>query len=88
MKDNPMFRHEDHPIWGELKFPLPMEEEGFRAACVGYKLKMAIEEINEQLFRHPLKYDDLPPEIDAKLEAMRDEFWKIINENGVADLFT
>ena len=66
-----------------LEFNLPEDKVDFDLALQGSDWKHVCWEM-EQLLRKHLKYDDDLKEDEVKmLQYVRDEFWKLMNENNL-----
>lgn len=83
---------------GILEFNLPEDKEDFEMAQNGWKFRVALQEIDEDLLRSLVKYDapkgTETSELYVKLteaekeivrnfvDALRSDFYEIINERG------
>jgi hypothetical protein len=65
-----------------LSFRLPEDQEAFDIAQSGWKYKSALGSIDSHL-RNRIKYGELPADVEAALQAVRDELHRITDEIGV-----
>ena len=80
-----------------LEFNLPEENEEFELAKNAVKYSIVLDEVDERLFRQPLKYDNVPPALKKAiaenyldmrvvcrvLEALREDFHNLKEENDI-----
>jgi hypothetical protein len=65
-----------------LGFRLPEDQDAFDVAQNGWKFKSVLGSIDTHL-RNRIKYGELPPDVEAALQAVRDELRRIADEIGV-----
>lgn len=62
-----------------LEYSLPDEQEEYQCAVAGGKAHSALHEISQEIFRKRVKYGTYSEEVMREIEAMRDEFFTIVN---------
>ena len=66
-----------------LTFTLPDEQEEFYLAAKGADWRMVVEDMDGYL-RARLKYEDLPEDVDAALDAARQKLHEFVAERGLS----
>jgi hypothetical protein len=70
-------------VTATLTFTLPDEQEEFYHAAKGAEWRMVVEDIDAHL-RSKLKYEDLPEDVDAALDAARQHLHALVAERGLS----
>lgn len=67
---------------GILEFTLPEEDEEFKNASNGIVYKLILSDMDNYL-RSRLKHEELSEPVREVLQAVRDKFWELLNEENV-----
>jgi hypothetical protein len=70
-------------VTATLTFTLPDEQEEFYHAAKGADWRCALEDMDAYL-RSRLKYEDLPEDVDAALDAARQHLHALVAERGLS----
>jgi hypothetical protein len=70
-------------VTATLTFTLPEEQEEFYLAAKGADWRMVVEDMDAHL-RSKLKYEDLPEDVDAALDAARQHLHALVAERGLS----
>jgi hypothetical protein len=70
-------------VTATLTFQLPEEQEEFYLAAKGADWRCVLEDMDAHL-RSRLKYEDLPEDVDAALDAARQKLHEFIAERGLS----
>jgi len=70
-------------VTATLTFQLPEEQEEFYHAAKGADWRMVVEDMDAHL-RSKLKYEDLPEDVDAALDAARHHLHALVAERGLS----
>jgi hypothetical protein len=70
-------------VTATLTFTLPEEQEEFYLAAKGAEWRCVLEDMDAHL-RSRLKYEDLPEDVDAALDAARQKLHEFIAERGLS----
>jgi uncharacterized protein (DUF1800 family) len=70
-------------VTATLTFTLPEEQEEFYLAAKGSDWRIVVEDMDAHL-RSRLKYEDLPEDVDAALDAARQHLHALVAERGLS----
>jgi uncharacterized protein (DUF1800 family) len=70
-------------VTATLTFTLPDEQEEFYLAAKGADWRIVVEDMDAHL-RSRLKYEDLPEDVDAALDAARQHLHALVAERGLS----
>jgi len=70
-------------VTATLTFTLPEEQEEFYLAAKGSDWRIVVEDMDAHL-RSKLKYEDLPEDVDAALDAARQHLHALVAERGLS----
>jgi hypothetical protein len=70
-------------VTATLTFTLPEEQEEFYLAAKGADWRLVVEDMDAHL-RSKLKYEDLPEDVDAALDAARQHLHALVAERGLS----
>jgi uncharacterized protein (DUF1800 family) len=70
-------------VTATLTFTLPEEQEEFYLAAKGADWRIVVEDMDAHL-RSRLKYEDLPEDVDAALDAARQHLHALVAERGLS----
>jgi hypothetical protein len=70
-------------VTATLTFTLPDEQEEFYLAAKGAEWRLVVEDMDAHL-RSRLKYEDLPEDVDAALDAARQHLHALVAERGLS----
>jgi uncharacterized protein (DUF1800 family) len=70
-------------VTATLTFTLPEEQEEFYLAAKGADWRIVVEDMDAHL-RSKLKYEDLPEDVDAALDAARQHLHALVAERGLS----
>jgi uncharacterized protein (DUF1800 family) len=70
-------------VTATLTFQLPEEQEEFYLAAKGADWRIVVEDMDAHL-RSKLKYEDLPKDVDAALDAARQHLHALVAERGLS----
>jgi hypothetical protein len=70
-------------VTATLTFQLPDEQEEFYYAAKGADWRIVVEDMDAHL-RSKLKYEDLPEDVDAALDAARQHLHALVAERGLS----
>jgi hypothetical protein len=70
-------------VTATLTFQLPEEQEEFYLAAKGADWRLVVEDMDAHL-RSKLKYEDLPEDVDAALDAARQRLHEFVAERGLS----
>jgi len=70
-------------VTATLTFTLPEEQEEFYLAAKGADWRIVVEDMDAHL-RSKLKYEDLPEDVDAALDAARQRLHALVAERGLS----
>jgi hypothetical protein len=70
-------------VTATLTFQLPDEQEEFYLAAKGADWRLVVEDMDAHL-RSKLKYEDLPEDVDAALDAARQHLHALVAERGLS----
>jgi uncharacterized protein (DUF1800 family) len=70
-------------VTATLTFTLPDEQEEFYLAAKGADWRIVVEDMDAHL-RSKLKYEDLPEDVDAALDAARQHLHALVAERGLS----
>jgi uncharacterized protein (DUF1800 family) len=70
-------------VTATLTFQLPEEQEEFYLAAKGADWRIVVEDMDAHL-RSRLKYEDLPEDVDAALDAARQHLHALVAERGLS----
>jgi hypothetical protein len=70
-------------VTATLTFTLPEEAEEFYLAAKGADWRCVLEDLDAHL-RSRLKYEDLPEDVDAALDAARQHLHALLAERGLS----
>jgi len=70
-------------VTATLTFTLPEEQEEFYLAAKGADWRIVVEDMDAHL-RSKLKYEELPEDVDAALDAARQHLHALVAERGLS----
>jgi hypothetical protein len=70
-------------VTATLTFQLPEEQEEFYLAAKGADWRCVLEDMDAHL-RSRMKYEDLPEDVDAALDAARQHLHTLVAERGLS----